>query len=150
MGEPGMTLYEIDEHGWIHRQMQFHGAGTRFVPEQILMCRPVNTDAMARHPATEEIDAVDFDLLWADVADERPFMEYIPDAAQPWHGTIEQSGRIHDLHWLPSAEPFEGMTAVPGFLRLFVDGDAKAARAVAAAIFVERPIAWTHVARVAA
>ncbi|MGB1698637.1 MAG: hypothetical protein ACPHRO_01705 [Nannocystaceae bacterium] len=55
-GEPGLTLYEIDREGWVHRQVQIHAGGSRFAPEEILMQRPVNPDYMASHPAADEID----------------------------------------------------------------------------------------------
>ena len=53
-GEPGLTLYEIDRQGWVHRQVQIHAGGSRFAPEEILMQRPVNPDYMASHPAADE------------------------------------------------------------------------------------------------
>ena len=43
-GAPGVTLYEIDAHGWVHRQLQVHADGVRFSPEDILLRRPVSVE----------------------------------------------------------------------------------------------------------
>jgi hypothetical protein len=148
-GDPGMTIYEIDTGGWVHRQVQLCPGGSRFAPEDILMCSPIHPDAMIRHPAAEEIDSDEFDLLWGELEGERSFHERLPDPCEPWYGMAEHGLRTFELQWLPTGGAIAGWTAVPGFTRLFVRGDARIARAACAAVFVDPPIHW-HAAAVAA
>lgn len=142
-GSPGLTLYEIDDNGWVHRQVQVHAEGTRFSPEDILMRRPVNTDFMARHPAAEEIDAGEFALLWAEVSESRGFCRRIPDACLPWQGWLEtHGGDCWELRWDPQGHPGPGYAPVPGFSRLFVAGEPEQAWRVQIEVFLERGIHW--------
>lgn len=141
-GEPGMTLYEVDDEGWVYRQVQLHAAGTRFSPDDILMCQPVIPDAMLNHPASDEISAEEFERMWVEVRDERSFCERVPDQTVPWAGRVEFGGRTHELAWVPEGDVGEGWSKVPGFSRLFARGDARTARAACAAVFVERAIEW--------
>jgi hypothetical protein len=141
-----MTLYEVDDSGWVHRQVQLSAEGTRFAPEDILMCSPVNTAAMVEHPATEEIAMDEFELLWGELSDGRAFVERIPDPRVSWEGWIEHARSRHQLAWLPSRHAGPGWSRVPGFAQLFVRGDRAAARAASAAIFVGRPVHWTSMA----
>lgn len=144
-----MTLYEVDEDGWVHRQVQLHADGTRFSPEDILMCQPVMTDSMACHPAADEIIADDFEAMWREVRDDRPFTERIPDPYAPWVGRSEFQGQDFELAWAPRIEPAGDWTLVPGFARLYVRGDDDTARAVCAALFVESTIEWYAVRKAA-
>ena len=148
-GEPGMTLYEVDDEGWVYRQVQLHAAGTRFSPEDILMCQPVITDAMLNHPASDEVSAEEFERMWVELADGRPFSCRIPDVNTPWAGRVEFGGRVHELAWVPSGDIGGDWSKVPGFSRLFARGDARNARAACAAVFVDREIEW-YVVRKAA
>lgn len=138
--EVAMTLYEVDDGGWVHRQFQLRGDQTRFAPEDILMCRPVNLRAMMSHPYTETIEAEEFELLWGEVARERSFTTRLPDARLPWEGTLGDD-RVR-LRWQPFGAVGPGWTEVPGFLDLFVHGDARAARRACSVLFLERPIVW--------
>jgi hypothetical protein len=135
-----MTLYEIDDRGWVHRQFQMRGDELRFAPEDILMCRPVNLRAMASHPFAETIDAEEFELLWGEVARDRSFATRVPDTRLPWEGIVGDE-RLR-LRWQPMGGPGPGWTEVPGFLDLYVRGEASVARQACAALFLERPIAW--------
>lgn len=141
-----MTLYEVDADGWVHRQCQMRSDGTRFSPEDILMCRPVNLPAMLSHPCTEEIDTDDFELLWNEVASERSFLGRLPDPRQAWEGSVEHGGRRFRLLWAPNAELGAQWSAIPGFADLFVMGDHRAARRACSAVFLDRPVQWkaTH------
>lgn len=135
-----MTLYEVDDLGWVHRQFQMRGDDLRFAPEDILMCRPVNLRAMMSHPYTESIDAEEFELLWGEVARDRSFVARLPDARLPWEGVLGEE-RVR-IRWQPLGAAGPGWTEIPGFLDLFVRGDASAARMACAALFLERPISW--------
>ena len=145
-GDPGMTVYEVDAGGWVHRQVQLSTDGTRFAPEDILMCSPVNADAMAAHPAAEEIASSEFDLLWAELEHERQFHERLPDADMPWHGVTQHGVNTFELQWLPCGQAPSGWNCVPGFTCLFVHGNPRHARAACAAIFVDPPIRWSALA----
>ncbi len=143
-GEVAMTLYEVDDRGWVHRQFQMRGDELRFAPEDILMCRPVNLRAMMSHGCTEAVSAQDFELLWDEVARDRSFAARIPDARLPWEGLLEGS-RVH-LRWQPFGSIPTGWTEVPGFLDLYVRGDARAARTACSEVFLERAIQWRALA----
>ena len=140
-----MTLYEVDGVGWVHRQVQVHAEGTRFSPEDILMCHPVVTDSMARHPAADEIASDEFELLWNEVVEERAFLLRIPDPARPWAGRASFGGQSFELAWAPCEGLGKGWTQVPGFIRLWARGDAKAARGACACIFTQREVDWFEV-----
>lgn len=144
-----MTIYEVDDGGWVHRQVQLCPAGSRFAPEDILMCSPIHPDAMVRHPAAEEIDASEFDLLWGELEGEREFHHRLPDPCEAWHGIVEHGLRTFELQWIPTGRAAIGWRQVPGFTRLFVRGDARTARAACAAIFVDPPIEWCALAQAA-
>lgn len=150
-GEPGMTLYEVDSVGWVHRQVQVHHGGCRFAPEDILMCRPLDAEAMLNHPATDEIEVVDFELLWGELEDERNFARRVPDRDLAWEGIVEHAGETFVLRWMPDPdfEPGRDWTVVPGFVSLFVHGDEVAARAACAAVFLEHPVGWGALLRAA-
>ncbi len=144
-GEPGMTLYEVDDGGWVHRQVQLHSGGTRFAPEDILMCRPVNLDAMSQHPAVEHIDEDEFELLWGELEIAREFFRRVPDPDVSWDGALEYGGRRFNLKWLAHNElPPQGYALVPGYMRLFAFGDTRHARSACAAVFVGRTIEWSR------
>ena len=145
-GEPGMTVYEVDHKGWVHRQIQLSAEGTRFAPEDILMCSPVNTDAMLGHPAAEEMDETEFELLWAELSVERTFCDRIPDPDIAWHGHADVYGRGYELQWLPYGAGPAGWERVPGFTRLYAKGDRANARTTCAALFVAPSITWTALA----
>ncbi|MEM6989759.1 MAG: hypothetical protein AAF721_04665 [Myxococcota bacterium] len=148
-GEPGMTLYEIDPQGWVHRQVQLHAEGSRFSPEDILMCQPVVPESMAHHPAADEICADEFEVMWREVEGERPFRSRIPDPNEPWAGRIETAQRSFDIAWAPDADPGSGWSRVPGFTRLFVLCEPELARRACAAIFNEAPVEWYAVRKAA-
>ncbi|MBL4686134.1 MAG: hypothetical protein JKY37_16190 [Nannocystaceae bacterium] len=141
-GEPGMTLYEIDAKGWVHRQVQLHAEGSRFSPEDILMCHPVVAAAMANHPAADEIDADEFEHMWKEVAADRPFCARIPDPSSPWAGQISSGNRVFDVAWAPDSTPAAGWECVPGFVNLFVRGKPEEARSACAAVFIVDAIDW--------
>ncbi|TPV92496.1 MAG: hypothetical protein B7733_25365 [Myxococcales bacterium FL481] len=141
-GEPGLTLYEIDANGWVHRQVQIHAEGSRFSPEDILMRRAVSTDYMAAHPTAEEIDEDVFEDLWAEVAECRSFHRRVPNPELPWSGWLEQLEHTVELQWLPHEDPQAGWMLVPGFRHLYVRGDEDLAWAAQRAVFLERPIHW--------
>lgn len=148
-GDPGMTLYEVDDNGWVHRQVQLSAEGTRFAPEDILMCSPVNTVAMVEHPATEEIPVEEFELLWHELSESRAFLTRIPDPHLPWTGSLEHGVRRFTVQWLPHEVAPRGWSRVPGFGCLFVHGDARQARSACAAVFVDRPLHWATAAMAA-
>lgn len=144
-GAPGLTLYEIDAEGWVHRQVQIHANGSRFSPEDILMRRPVNTDYMALHPAAEEILEEDFELLWKEVHDNRGFRERLPDPESAWEGWMDAESSPRELRWEPNkgAELLaQGWQRVPGFVQLYVKGDDSNGWATQRDLFLERPIHW--------
>ena len=148
-GDPGMTLYEVDETGWVHRQVQLTADGTRFAPEDILMCQPVRLEAMCAHPAAEEIDEEDFELLWVELAQARSFRRRVPDPNMSWEGWVEHRDEQLHVMWLPHATPPVGWVPVNGFSSLFVRGDMSAARAAAIVLFIERPVNWSTLAAAA-
>lgn len=139
-----MTLYEVDGRGWVHRQFQMRGDETRFAPEDILMCRPVNLRAMRSHPCTEVMEAEEFELLWGEVAGERSFAARLPDARLAWEGSVGDG--CMRVRWQPYGAHAPGWTEVPGFLDLYVRGDARAARRACTALFLEQPISWRALA----
>lgn len=141
-GDPGMTLYEVDNSGWVHRQVQLSAEGTRFAPEDILMCSPVNTSAMVDHPATEEIGVEEFELLWHELSESRSFLSRIPDPTLPWSGYLEHGRRRYAVRWLPAQRAPQGWSRIPGFGCLFVEGGPTEARSACAAVFVDRPLSW--------
>jgi hypothetical protein len=142
-GAPGVTLYEIDADGWVHRQLQVHADGVRFSPEDILLRRPVSVAYMAEHPDAEEIGAEEFELHWAEFDHRRRFRERVPNPWRPWRGRIHGAGQIRELQWIPSgAHPGEGWLRVPGFVRLYVYGNADEAWATQRELFLEREIEW--------
>lgn len=144
-GAPGLTLYECDEKGWVHRQVQIHAEGSRFSPEDILMRRPVNVGHMATHATSEEIDKREFDMLWTEVKDGRSFCERLPDPSLPWRGWLKHFEFPIELAWCPSGQaPGYGWIKVPGFVRLFVrTNDAKISWAAQRSIFLKRLINWS-------
>lgn len=142
-GAPGVTLYEIDADGWVHRQLQVHADGVRFSPEDILLRRPVSVAYMAEHPDAEEIGAEEFELHWAEFDHRRCFRERVPNPWRAWQGRIRVGGRARELKWIPSgAHPGEGWLRVPGFLRLFVYGSTGDAWATQRELFLERELEW--------
>jgi hypothetical protein len=141
-GDPGLTLYEVDNGGWIHRQIQLHDFGARFGPEDILVCFPIDLEALAAHPATEEIDGDDFEVIWAELETTRDFLGCVPDPTQSWEGDLTYGSRVMKLRWAPTGSVPPGWIRVPGFTQLFVYGDGRAARHVCSAVFAERPISW--------
>lgn len=144
-----MTLYEVDGSGWVHRQVQISAEGTRFAPEDILMCSPVNTRAMVEHPATEEIDEEDFETLFGELAESRSFLDRIPDPDVPWEGTVDHCGRRWAVAWLPHGTAPHGWSRIPGFSHLVVRGTADDARMLCSAVFVDRAIRWVSLAMAA-
>jgi len=139
-----MTLYEIDDGGWVHRMFQLHPSGTRFAPEDMLMCRPVNVDAMQSHACTEAIDREDFELLWAEIANERSFLGRVLDPSRPWDGRMDGTRGTARVRWQPNTRaPSADWTNVPGVPQLFVLGDEHVARSLCAALFMERSITWS-------
>jgi len=142
-GAPGVTLYEIDAAGWVHRQLQVHADGVRFSPEDILLRRPVSVGYMADHPDAEEIGAEEFELHWAEFDHRRRFRERVPNPWRAWQGRMRRGDQIRELRWIPSgAHPGEGWLRVPGFVRLYVYGDAEQAWATQRELFLERDIEW--------
>ena len=141
-GAPGVTLYEVDASGWVHRQVQVHADGVRFSPEDILLRRPVSVDYMAAHPDAEEITADEFERHWMEFDHRRRFRDRLPDPWRAWEGRLLGS-ECRALRWIPSgASPGEGWRRVPGFLRLFVRGDEDTAWAAQRELFLERPLEW--------
>jgi hypothetical protein len=145
-GAPGVTLYEIDRGGWVHRQLQIHADTVRFSPEDILLRRPVSLAYMAGHPDTEEITAEEFELHWAEFDHRRRFREHVPNPWLAWQGQLSGGARPRRLAWVPSgSHPGSGWVRVPGFVRLFVCGDVDDAWTVQNDLFLESPIEWTAV-----
>lgn len=144
-GSPGVTLYEIDAGGWVHRQLQVHADGVRFSPEDILLRRPVSVAYMADHPDAEEIEADEFELHWAEFDHRRRFRERMPNPWRAWQGRMSPSAghEVRELCWIPSgAHPGEGWMRVPGFVRLYVRGESEQAWATQRELFLEREIQW--------
>lgn len=143
-GEPGLTLYEIDEAGWVHRQVQIHAQGSRFAPEEILMQRPVNPGYMAAHPAAEEISREEFERLWLEVEACRSFRDRLPDPDQSWEGWIDHASGALRILWEPEGHPPQGQWArVPGFDTLYhAQCDDVGVRHIQRSLFLERPIYW--------
>ena len=142
-GAPGITLYEVDAEGWVHRQLQVHAEGVRFSPEDILLRRPVSVAYMVLHPDAEEISAAEFELHWAEFDHRRRFRGRLPNPWESWRGRLLGEG-TRELHWSPAGIcPDEGWLRVPGFLRLFVFGDEATAWATQRDLFLEREIEWT-------
>jgi hypothetical protein len=149
-GAPGVTLYEVDASGWVHRQLQVHADGVRFSPEDILLRRPVSVSYMVKHPDAEEISVEEFELHWAEFDHRRRFRERLPNAWRAWQGRMlgdasRPEGRA--LRWEPSgAHPGDGWIRVPGFVRLYVYGSSEEAWATQRELFLERDIEWTALA----
>lgn len=148
-GAPGLTLYEIDEKGWVHRQVQIHADGSRFSPEDILMRRPVNADYMAVHAASEEIEKDEFEMLWNEVDCDRSFCERIPNPYKPWVGFMASKGGSRELRWIASEGinnvPDNEWMKVPGFSKLYVrTKDAKISWAAQREVFLDRSIDWFY------
>lgn len=149
-GAPGVTLYEVDASGWVHRQLQVHADGVRFSPEDILLRRPVSVSYMVKHPDAEEIAVEEFELHWAEFDHRRRFRERLPNAWRAWQGRMlgdasRPEGRA--LRWEPSgAHPGDGWIRVPGFVRLYVYGSSEEAWATQRELFLERDIEWTALA----
>ena len=141
-GAPGVTLYEVDAEGWVHRQLQVHAEGVRFSPEDILLRRPVSIGYMANHPDAEEIVSEEFELHWAEFDHRRRFRDQIPNPWRAWQGQMSDSQRI--VRWVPSgAAPGEGWMRVPGFVRLYVYGGSDEAWATQRELFLEREVRWS-------
>ena len=138
-GEPGMSLYEIDASGRVLRHVQSTVDGVRFLPEDLVLLRPIDPVAMLRHPSVTAVDAGSFEQIWSRLEDERGFVRELPDVAACWQGFVHGRRMAHELLWLPSGETPDGWQAVLGFRRLFTrdDGDA-----VARALFLGRPVWW--------
>ncbi len=142
-GAPGVTLYEVDAEGWVHRQLQVHAEGVRFSPEDILLRRPVSVGFMVSHPDAEEITAEEFELHWAEFDHRRRFRDRLPNPWKAWQGRMIVAEQSRELRWIPSgAHPGEGWRRVPGFMRLYVYGDASDAWSTQREIFLERDIEW--------
>lgn len=143
-GAPGVTLYEVDANGWVHRQLQVHAEGVRFSPEDILLRRPVSLSYMVRHPDAEEITAEEFELHWAEFDHRRRFRSRLANPWRAWRGCMEVAGALLELRWVPSgAHPGEGWTRVPGFVRLFVHADERGGWATQRELFLERGVTWS-------
>lgn len=149
-GAPGVTLYEVDASGWVHRQLQVHADGVRFSPEDILLRRPVSVSYMVKHPDAEEISHEEFELHWAEFDHRRRFRERLPNPWQAWQGRmpIDASrpglAEARSLRWEPTGvHPGEGWTRVPGFVRLYVYGSSEEAWATQRELFLERDVEWT-------
>lgn len=139
-GAPGVTLYEVDDDGRVHRQLQVHADGVRFAPEDILMRRPVSVAFMVAHIDAEEITAAQFELHWSEFDHRRRFLARLPNPWQAWRGRMGERA----LLWSAAGDdPGEGWLRVPGFVRLFVQGDEAAAWATQGELFLERPIVWS-------
>jgi len=142
-GAPGVTLYEIDASGWVHRQLQVHADGVRFSPEDILLRRPVSVSYMADHPDAEEIAADEFELHWSEFDHRRRFRERMPNPWRAWQGRMITGDQARQLRWIPTGgHPGEGWIRVPGFVRLYVRGDGDVAWATQRELFLEREIQW--------
>src|SRR5262245_16517266 len=142
-GAPGVTLYEVDGSGWVHRQLQVHADGVRFSPEDILLRRPVSVSYMVKHPDAEEISHEEFELCWAEFDHRRRFRDRLPNPWRAWQGRMPGTAE-RSLRWEPSgACPGEGWVRVPGFLRLYVYGNSEDAWATQRELFLERDVEWT-------
>jgi hypothetical protein len=149
-GAPGVTLYEVDASGWVHRQLQVHADGVRFSPEDILLRRPVSISYMCKHPDAEEISVEEFELHWAEFDHRRRFREQLPNPWRAWQGRMpgdaSRPGAAEErsLRWEPSgAHPGDGWIRVPGFVRLYVYGSSEEAWATQRELFLERNIEWS-------
>lgn len=138
-GEPGLTLYEVGDDSRVLRLVQIQAECSRFSPENLIMCAPVNADYMALHPSCEEIDEADFSTLWKEVRDGRAFCSLMPDAQASWSSTVELAdGNKVAVCWSPNGKkPGAVWRCVPGFDRLFaLTHDAKVAWRVYNHIFL--------------
>ncbi|GEM_PF-1073579 len=152
-GSPGVTLYEVDRDGWVHRQLQVHTRGLRFSPEDILLRRPVSVGYMAKHPDAEEISVEEFEAQWGEVDHKRGFRDRLPNPWKAWRGRMHGANAVRELAWVPSgAQPGPEWLRVPGFVRLFVlsadpsDSDGPRDQSVAWAtqreLFLEPTLEW--------
>ncbi len=147
--EPGITLYEIDPHGWVHRMVEIQAHGARFAPEDILMLGTVDPRSMAQHPAAEPFDAEAFESLWREVRDERGFASHVPDPSLAWEGRVELAGAPLLARWSPDGASVPGWSRVRGFDRLFVRGGGEGAERLYRAAFLGAPVGWDLLARAA-
>ncbi len=147
--EPGITLYEIDGQGWVHRMVEVQAHGARFAPEDILMLATVDPRSMAQHPAAEPFEGDAFEDLWREVRDERGFATQVPDPTLPWEGRVDLAGSLAVLRWVPDGATPAGWTRVRGFDRLFARGAAGCAERVYRAAFLGAPVRWDLLARAA-
>ena len=111
--DPGLTLYEIDQANRVLRQVESRAQAARFIPEDLLMLHTVNADHMAAHPVGEEFGKEEFEKLWNEVQEGRPFLRRLPDPALSWEGVMDFRGRAYEVRWLPDASDTEGWTRVP-------------------------------------
>ena len=145
-GVPALNLFEIGPNGQVHRQAQIHSKGTRYCPEDILVLRHVDPDYMANHSASEEIDKREFEMLWAEVKDRRPFLERLPDPSKLWVGIMRtHKYGLVSLYWDPEGP--DRINArwirVPGFRCLFFHGFCPdMGLYVSKQIFLEKDIEW--------
>ncbi len=139
--EPQMTLYEVDVTGWVHRLAQLHHTRTRFSPEDVLLCASLDVDAMLTDESVEEISRTEFDLLWAEIRDERPFLAQVPDPRVPWQGHVWVGDRWMTLQWRPDRIAPADWTLVPGFSRLFLEAGGRP-RGACGAILADAKIDW--------
>lgn len=145
-GDPGLTLYEIDDLGWVHRQIQIGAESTRFSPEDILMRKSVNANYLASHSSSEEIDKSEFEMLWQEVRDSRSFCDRVPDIHDVWFGEVDGGSGPRFLAWIPddSSVPSRSWERVPGFDRLYAyvpDGSPSVWR-TQGDVLLERGIRW--------
>lgn len=141
-GEPGLSIYEVDKRGTVHRFAQISQSGARFIPEDILMLRGVNAEYMVNcHPFCDELAPDAFETMWSDIEQVRNFRKRIPDAERAWHGILDFDRR-YSIRWHPDAVAKSGWRLIPGFRRLFIRGNIRDSWRVQRGIFLEAPIDW--------